>query len=147
MAAKTQTEKSRYPSRYSPGGWVTAAQYIIETVLEQSARKQKKDLPVNFWNLPEWEALYKGQLRITYALLKKYSAKAILQVVQEKKIDNLRPNWVEPQIKQAQVLLDTVKTKEGVSANIAELRSQTVKIPEQRVKQTKLSKLMELDDG
>jgi hypothetical protein len=114
--------------------------------MEQSVRKQKKDLPILFWNLPEWSALYKGQLRITYALLKKYSVKAIVQVVQDKKIDNLRPKWVEPLIKQAQAILNTVKVKENVSAKVTECRSKEVVIPTQRVKQTKLGKLMELDE-
>jgi chorismate-pyruvate lyase len=47
--AKNRTNKSRYPSRYSPNGWVSAPQYITELVCEKKAQKEKKELPMKFW--------------------------------------------------------------------------------------------------
>lgn len=144
--AKEQTDKSRYPSRYSPGGYVTGAQYVIELACEQLARKQKKDLPIRFWNLPEWSLIFKAQLKAVHILLKKYSIKAIIKVVQEKKYDNLRPKWVEADIEQAQLLLNTIVEKEGSSSKVSEVRNQEeIKIPEKRIVKNKLSKLMDLD--
>jgi hypothetical protein len=145
--ANKQTEKSRYPSRYSPGGFVTEAQYIIELVCERLAQKQKKDLPVRFWNLPEWKLIFAGQLRATHALLKKYSAKAIINIIKEKKIDNIRTKWVEPMIAQEQIILNTLKTKENVSDAVEKVRAQEMKLPEKQVKKTRLGALMELDNG
>jgi len=144
--AKEQTDKSRYPSRYSPGGYVTGAQYVIELACEQRARKEKKDLPIRFWNLPEWSLIFKAQLKAVHILLKKYSIKAIIKVVQEKKYDNLRPKWVEADVEQAQLLLNTIVEKEGSSSKVSEVRSQEeIKIPEKRIAKNKLSKLMDLD--
>ena len=44
---------SKYPSRYSDGKKVTAAQYITELICEKRAVKDKKELPNNFWKLPQ----------------------------------------------------------------------------------------------
>jgi hypothetical protein len=139
--ANKQTKKCNYPSRYSPEGFVTATQYIIELVCEQSAIKQKKDLPIKFWNLPEWNKIFKGQLIAVLALLKKYSAKAIIKAVKEKKLDNLRPKWVEPIIEQEQILLSTIKTKENVSEEVRQVREQEVVLPKPREVKSKLWKL------
>ena len=42
---KKRTNKSQYPSRYSPGGWVSAPQYITELICEKKAQKDQKELP------------------------------------------------------------------------------------------------------
>ncbi len=91
---KERSEKSKYPSRYSPGGWVTPAQYIIELVCEQNARFHNKDLPMKFWNLDEWASFFKAQLRATHKLLKKYDEKVIIKVIKQKKIRTLIPKWI-----------------------------------------------------
>lgn len=107
--AKKRTEVSRYPSRYSPGGWVTEAQYIIELVCERRARSLNKDLPVRFWNQKEWQAFYKAQLRITHKLLKKYEAKSIIDVLKEGRIWSLRPAFVEEKIQIKQKAIDNAR--------------------------------------
>lgn len=83
---KEPTEKSRYPSKYSPGGWVTGMQYIIETVCERKATSQKVELPIQFWSRPEWEKFYKSQLRKCRSLIKLYGEQAVLAGVKSKKI-------------------------------------------------------------
>jgi len=92
---KNRTEKSKYPSRYSPGGWVTGPQYIIELICERKAKRENVDLPIQFWNLFEWASYYKSQLRSCHQLTKKYSEKAILDMLKENKsCFSLRPQWV-----------------------------------------------------
>ena len=92
---KNRTEKSRYPSKYS-GGWVTGPQYIIEQICERKAQRERTDLPIKFWNLPEWANYYKSQLRACYSLIKKYSEKAIINMLTNNKgCFSLRPKWVE----------------------------------------------------
>lgn len=105
--AKTRSEASKWPSRYSPGGWVTAAQYIIELVCERQARnKNNADLPVKFWNLPEWQKEYVSQTRATHKLLKKYEPQAIIAAIKQRNIWSLRPKWVEGVIQQEQKKLE-----------------------------------------
>jgi hypothetical protein len=105
---KQPTEKSRYPSKYSPGGWVTGMQYIIETVCERKATAKKIDLPIKFWNRPEWEKFYKSQLRKCRSLIKTYGEKAVLAGVKSKEIWNLwslfHPKLESVIIKEAQRL-------------------------------------------
>jgi len=96
---EAQTKLSRYTSRYSPKKFVTAAQYILELICEHKAHAEERDLPIQFWNLPEWEKYYKTQLRKCHALLKKYDEKAIIGALKDKagcKIYSLHAKWLEP---------------------------------------------------
>ena len=83
--AKEQSEKNCYPSRYSPGGWVRADQYIIELICEKKAKTDKKDLPVQFWKDTEWASFFRSQLRKCKSLLQKYSSEVIIKGLQDKK--------------------------------------------------------------
>jgi len=112
---KKRTDKSKYPSKYSPNGWVTAAQYIIELICEQRARFDKKDLPVKFWHLPEWASFYKSQLRIIHKLLKQYDERAIINTVKNKRIRTLFPKWIEPLIAQEDKVLKTNKKNQNTT--------------------------------
>lgn len=100
--AKERTEKSRYPSRYSPKGWVTEAQYIIELVCEQSAKHTRTDLPLQFWKQEKWSKFFASQTRAVHKLLKSYDGKVIISTVKQKKIRTLLPKWVEGVIRQEQ---------------------------------------------
>lgn len=96
--AKKQTDSSRYPSIYSPGGFVTEAQYIVETMCERRAKKLNRDLPIKFWNLPEWSKYYKWQITICNALLKKHEGKHIIQALKDdsgKYIFSLKAPWLK----------------------------------------------------
>jgi hypothetical protein len=141
-----QTEKSKYPSRYSPGGYVTAAQYILELVCEKQASRQRIELPIKFWNLPEWRNTFVKQLRMVHKLLKKYSEKAIIRAINKNNIYSLFASWLEAKIQQEQRLLDVESTKENISDAI--VRPTTIVFQrESRPIKNKLSKLMELDNG
>lgn len=83
--AKQRTEKSKYPSRYSPQGFVTAAQYVVELCCEKKARKEKKDLPTQFWQLPEWQKFYKSQVNSANKLVKQYGELAVIAALKNPK--------------------------------------------------------------
>lgn len=84
MPAQDQTDKSRYPSKYSPGNFITAAQFITEMICEHRANVQKKPLMNQFWRLPEWASFYKQQILAATGLLKIYSPNAIIAALRRK---------------------------------------------------------------
>lgn len=86
---KSQTEASKYPSRYSPGNYITEAQYITELICEKKAKSQKKELPNKFWNLPEWQKFYRQQILAATSLLRLYKAKAIIAALNNKEAWNI----------------------------------------------------------
>lgn len=104
--SKEQTDKSRYPSRYSQG-YVTSAQYILELVCEKQAKWKKKDLPMQFWHLPEWKKIFIMQLRKVHKLLKIYSDKAIIRAINKNNICTLLAPWIEEKIKLEQSIIDS----------------------------------------
>jgi hypothetical protein len=72
---------NKYPSKYSNGKEVTAAQFITEIICERIAKKNKKDLHYKFWVSKEWEKQYRGQIASAHKLLKKYDAKDIIDAL------------------------------------------------------------------
>ncbi len=102
----------KYPSRYSRDKMVTGAQYIIELVCEKNAMQTQRELPQQFWQLPEWAAFYKSQLRKCHMLLKKYSDEAIIKALNDPKafkIYSLFAPWLEEIIIKYQKQIDTPK--------------------------------------
>ena len=137
---KEQTNKSRYPSRYSPGGFVTAAQYIIELTCENQAHYRKTELPAKFWNLPEWNNTFKRYLRQVQVLLKKYDEKAIIRAIRKYKICTLFSPVLQDRIKAEVKLLEGIeKVKEFAKLN----RPTEVILPEKTIEKNKLSMLDE----
>lgn len=146
--AKNRSEASGWPSKYSPGEWVSDHQYIIELVCEARARKDKKDLPLRFWNIPEWKKLFVAQTRATTRLLKKYSSKAILNAIRHRGIYSLAPKWVENVISQEQRKLDAAKSKAkaDVSSMPKEQQKTIIDKGKRPDRSTKIDKLLNLDD-
>lgn len=81
--SKRRTEKSKYPSRYSPQGYVHAAQYITELICEMKAKKDGGELPVKFWTLSKWNKYYKYQITLANKLLKKYSESCVISAMRD----------------------------------------------------------------
>jgi hypothetical protein len=81
--AKNPSDKSRYPSRYSPGGWVSAPQYITELVCESKARKEKKDLPRKFWEDKDWEKYFKYQITLANRLIKDFGEEVVIAALKD----------------------------------------------------------------
>jgi|TARA_Y100000592_G_scaffold73358_1_gene114233 hypothetical protein len=84
--AKKRTEKSKYPSRYSPNGWVHAAQYITELICEKKAQIDKKELPLKFWELKEWLKFYRYQITLANKLIKEYGEHVIISALRDKRM-------------------------------------------------------------
>lgn len=107
-------KNTKYPSRYSNGKTVSAAQYITEIICENKAKKDKSDLHYRFWTTPAWEKYYKNQISSAHSLLKKYSAKAIINALQDKKAESiysLRAPHLLPIIEAKQKIVDTENTE------------------------------------
>ncbi|MFM7796446.1 MAG: hypothetical protein ACKO7N_06755 [Candidatus Nitrosotenuis sp.] len=100
----------KYPSKYSNGKDVSAAQYITELICEKMAKRQKRDLHYRFWVSPEWEKYYRDQIASAHKLLKKYSDTAIVRALNNprtEKIYSLRAPHLPPIIEQEQKKLES----------------------------------------
>jgi hypothetical protein len=143
--AEERTEKSSYPSPYSPGGWVTGPQYIIELICESKARREKKDLPIQFWHLKEWASYFKSQLRCVYKLLKTYDERAVINMLKANKgVFSVRPNFVEALIIKEQKKIDAIKSKPRIEP-IIDKPTENARIRDKEFKKNTLSRLRDLD--
>ncbi len=114
--AKEQTEKNRYKSRYSPQIWVHAAQYVTELICEKKAKVDKKDLPVKFWELPEWNKYFRNQIASANKLVKTYGEHAVIAALHDNrtwKTYSLRAKWLIP-------IIEEYKRKAELAKQIAE---------------------------
>lgn len=75
----------KYPSKYSNGKSVSAAQYITELICEHKAKIDKKDLHYRFWVNKEWAAFYRNQIATANKLVKKYDPSAIIKAINNKR--------------------------------------------------------------
>lgn len=137
----------RYPSKYSNGKSVTAAQYITELICEKMAKKDKKDLHYRFWVTPEWEKYYRNQIASAHALLKKYSDTAVIRALNNpktEKIYSLRAPHLPAIIEQEQHRLDnenqTLSKVYDRPENVSFRDAQTIK------RNNIISKLKDLDN-
>lgn len=135
-----------YPSKYSNGKTVSAAQYIAELICERKAKKQKKDLHYRFWLSKEWEKEYKGQIAAAHKLLKKYDPATIVEALNSSqgiKIYSLRAPYLEDII--SKVSESRAKRPEPKLKNIERNLFDKGKV---EVKKTNiLDKLKEIDNG
>ncbi len=143
-----QTEKSSYPSIYSPNKYVSAAQYIIELVCQKKAYLEQKHIGSQFWKNKLWANFFKMQLRKCHSLLKKYDEKAIMSALKHKNARNIRSlmaPWLLPLIKEEQEKLDILKKKQGLADQVEINRGTTSTQPRQPQNNFR-SKLEELDE-
>ncbi len=121
--AKEQTQKSSYPSKYSPGKFVSPLQYLVEIICERKAAHLKRGkLPIHFWRTKEWEKLYKSELRAASTLIKKYSTGAVLEAVQIKRtVYTYRAKWFEETVRSchAKVVIRRQKIEEAAKKHVA----------------------------
>lgn len=136
----------KYPSKYSNGKTVSAAQYITEIICEHLAVKERKDLHYRFWLNPEWTKFYKSQIFSANKLLKKYSDKAIIEALKTKtgqKIYSLRAPHLLAIIEQQQKIIES--RPEPAPTNI-QRNADAVGAKKQSNKNI-IDKLRELDNG
>jgi hypothetical protein len=138
-------ESKKYPSKYSNGKTVSAAQYITEIICEKKAKKEKKDLHFRFWLSPEWEKYYRNQIASAHALLRKYRDTAIIRALNNpktEKIYSLRAPHLSPIIEQEEKLLET--QNQTLSKNYD--RPLTVEFGKKTTQKNIISKLKDLDN-
>ncbi len=145
-----QTDKRSYPSKYSPGKFITGANYVIELLCERKAALSGSTLPTHFWNIAVWAKEFKSQTRSVNTLLKTFDVKALVHVLHSNpKIYSLRAKWVRPKIEYAQTLVDADKKRKiyaasqqkDVNRSTVDSRPRT-----HRVTKNLLSQLYELDE-
>jgi hypothetical protein len=78
-----------YPSKYSNGKTVSAAQYITELICEHKAKIDKLDLHYKFWTHKKWSMFFKNQIASANKLLKKYSSTAIIRALSDSKAQKI----------------------------------------------------------
>lgn len=79
--------------------------YFAEIMCMRKAKKDKKFLPANFWNLPSWAEFYKGQIIAANNLLKYFPAELIDKALETKECNwtySLRYSGIIPAIKRFQ---------------------------------------------
>jgi hypothetical protein len=107
-------DSKKYPSKYSNGKFVSAAQYITELVCEKKAKLNGQDLHFRFWTNKIWSAFYRNQIASANKLLKKYSDVAIIKALNNDaaaKIYSLRAPHLIAIIEQQQVILESQNRK------------------------------------
>jgi hypothetical protein len=135
----------KYPSKYSNGKTVSAAQYITEMICEHLAKKDKRDLHYRFWVNEEWAKFYKSQIFTAHKLLKKYSEKAIIEALKTpkaQKIYSLRAPHLLAIIDQQEKILAS-KTEPSTEVNIT--RTTTNVGSSRKISKNIIDKLKELE--
>ena len=137
-----------YPSKYSNGKTVTAAQYITEMICENLAKRKNKDLHYRFWLNVEWCKFYKSQIFTAHKLLKKHTDKAIIAALKSdkgRKIFSLRAPHLEAIIIQQQVVIDA--TNNDISKEIIRVDKSIGGVANNKnMKKSIIEKLKELDN-
>jgi hypothetical protein len=134
----------KYPSKYSNGKSVSAAQYITELICEKKAKLDKKDLHYRFWDNKEWSRYYRDQVASANKLLKKYNETAIIRGLnnpKSAKIYSLRAPHLPAIIEQEQTLLES----ENKELSIVIERPQEVVFNVAKSKSNIISKLRKLE--
>lgn len=145
--ATERTDSHPFQSRHG-GGWATPAQFIAEILCERIARKEKKDLPSKFWNLPSWKRTYMQKILEANASLKLYSPNAILGFLRRTPMAfSLRGGWVIPilQEEQAKEKAKQEKVETAVVVPVASAIDEKPRAPFVSANST-LKKLRELDE-
>lgn len=75
----------KYRSRYGADSDITAAQYLVEFIMERAAKKEKTTLPFKFWNIPKWNKIFRMQIKYANDLLKDYTEEEIFSALRTKK--------------------------------------------------------------
>ena len=134
----------KYPSKYSNGKSVSAAQYITEIICEKFAKMNNKDLHYRFWTNPEWSKFYRDQIASANKLLSKYSDTAIVKALSNKKAEkiySLRAPYLPAIVEYEQNLLD----KQNQTLSIDLERKSDITFSKNISKPSIISKLKDLE--
>lgn len=136
---------NKYPSKYSNGKMVSAAQYITEIICEKKAKLDGQDLHFRFWTSKKWATYYRNQIGSANKLLLKYSETAIVKALNTKeasKIYSLRAPHLIPIIEQQSKILESQNS--SLTLEFDRKENKTFKT---NTSKGILSKLKDIDDG
>lgn len=136
---------NKYPSKYSNGKTVSAAQYITEIICERKAKINKQDLHYRFWVTKTWAAYYRNQIASAHKLLKTYSDTSIVKALNSKKAEkiySLRAPHLIPIIEQEENAL--AQRNQELSLELD--RTEKTVFRKERAANNIISKLKGLDD-
>lgn len=136
----------KFPSRYSNGKQVSAAQYITELICENKAKINKEDLNYKFWITPKWSKYYRDQISSANKLVKKYNPMAVVKALkdsQAERIYSLRAPHLIPIIEKYQKQLDT--TNKNFTLEIDRQTKKTYK--KDKINKNIISRIKEIDNG
>jgi hypothetical protein len=134
----------KYPSKYSNGKSVSAAQYITEIICEKKAKRETKDLHYRFWLNKEWAAFYRNQIASANKLVKQYNESAVVAALNNSKaakIYSLRAPHLIAIIEQEEKLL--ASKNHQLSLNLD--RKTDVTYNKSKAKSNILSKLKDVE--
>lgn len=137
--------KKQYPSKYSNGKSVSAAQYITEIICEKKAKLNKQDLYYRFWTNKEWEKFYRDQIASANKLLKKFSDTSIIRALNSsktQKIYSLRAPFLIPIIEAEEKIFQSENKELSLDLN----RPDKVVFGESKKQRNIISKLKDLDN-
>lgn len=142
---------SKYQSAMG-GGEITAAQFVMEHFLLLLAKQNKTSLPQKFWQLKEYQQLWKRHVRAVHARLKEYHAEAIVRGLQDKKLQRLRSlnnaaSWLWKPVfdKYQQIVEEELKQKEQYKNR--EIDDVDISKRRTNTQPSKLDKLRDLDNA
>lgn len=136
----------KYPSKYSNGKSVSAAQYITEVICENKAKQSKEDLHYRFWLSKKWSMYYRNQIASANKLLEKHSPEAIVKALRSdeaKKIYSLRAPHLGPIIEKYEKIIESQNQTMSKIPDRKEDKKFEISQPQKR---SILSKLKELDN-
>jgi hypothetical protein len=134
----------KYPSKYSNGKQVSAAQFITEIICERKAQMNREDLHYRFWVHKAWASFYRNQIGSAHKLLKQFSAKAIIRALNTdtgRRIYSLRAPHLLDIIRKEEEILQSENTNFTLDIN----RKEDISYNKHQSKKNIISKLKDLD--
>jgi ribosomal protein S25 len=104
----------KYPSRYSNGKEVSAAQYITEIICEKKAKINKEDLHFRFWTNKKWSKFFRDQITTANKLINEFGEKSVIKALNSTKADriySLRAPHLKDMIREQQEILSNQNTE------------------------------------
>lgn len=137
----------KYPSRYSNGKEVSAAQYITEIICEKKAKINKEDLHFRFWTNKKWSKFFRDQIATANKLINEFGEKPVIKALNSTKADriySLRAPHLKDMIREQQEIISNQNTE--LSQNF--VRKEDI-IYRKNIdnKKSILSKLEDIDHG
>jgi len=127
---------------------VTEGQYIVELICEKRAQYLERDLPIKFWELPEWAKFFRSQTQPCHSLLAKYHGTAIISALKDKRtrsIYSLRAKWLIPIIEEYDKKI--IFHKKDKRQTISPINSDDYSTRQSQKKINIIDKLKDIDNG